>query len=100
MREKILVVDDEQLIRWTLTEALKGWQYAPLEAASVAAALEAFEAERPATVLLDINLPDGSGLDLLRDMKLVNSFVVAAAAYPVLDRTGQLLPSRIASPME
>jgi len=35
-------------------------------------------------------------LDLLRDMKLVNSHIVAAAAYPVLERTGELLPSRIA----
>jgi phosphate:Na+ symporter len=35
-------------------------------------------------------------LDLLRDIKLVNSHIVAAAAYPVLQRTGELLPSRIA----
>jgi phosphate:Na+ symporter len=34
-------------------------------------------------------------LDLLRDMKLVNSHLVAAAAYPVLERSGELLPSRI-----
>jgi len=36
-------------------------------------------------------------LDLLRDMKLINSHLVAAAAYPVLERTGELLPSRLAS---
>ncbi len=35
-------------------------------------------------------------LDLLRDMKLLNSYIVAAAAYPVLERSGVLLPSRIA----
>lgn len=35
-------------------------------------------------------------LDLLRDMKLLNSHIVAAAAYPVLQRSGVLLPSRIA----
>ncbi|PIO97372.1 Na/Pi cotransporter family protein [Pleomorphomonas carboxyditropha] len=35
-------------------------------------------------------------LDLLRDLKLVNSYIVAAAAYPVLQRTGELLPSRLA----
>jgi phosphate:Na+ symporter len=34
-------------------------------------------------------------LDLLRDIKLVNSHIVAAAAYPVLERAGELLPSRI-----
>lgn len=36
-------------------------------------------------------------LDLLRDLKLINSHIVAAAAYPVLERTGALLPSRIAA---
>ncbi|MEJ0092440.1 MAG: Na/Pi cotransporter family protein [Methylocella sp.] len=35
-------------------------------------------------------------LDLLRDMKLINSHIVAAAAYPVLERNGNLLSSRIA----
>jgi phosphate:Na+ symporter len=36
-------------------------------------------------------------LDLIRDMKQVNSHIVAAAAYPVLDRMGELLPTRLAS---
>ena len=36
-------------------------------------------------------------LDLIRDMKMVNSHIVAAAAYPVLDRVGELLPTRLAS---
>ncbi|WP_225771769.1 Na/Pi cotransporter family protein [Inquilinus sp. Marseille-Q2685] len=35
-------------------------------------------------------------LDLLRDMKRVNGHIVAAAAYPVLERSGELLPSRVA----
>jgi phosphate:Na+ symporter len=39
-------------------------------------------------------------LDLLRDLKAINSFIVAAAAYPVLNRTGELLPSRLASAAE
>ncbi len=37
----------------------------------------------------------GMHLDLLRDMKLVNSHIVAAAAYPVLERNGDLLASRL-----
>ncbi len=35
-------------------------------------------------------------LDLMRDIKQINSHVVAAAAYPVLERRGELLPSRLA----
>lgn len=68
-KEKILIVDDEPMIRWTLHEALRGWEYDAIEAGTVAGALAAFEAERPAAVLLDINLPDGSGLDALREIK-------------------------------
>lgn len=36
-------------------------------------------------------------LDLLRDMKLINSHLVAAAAYPVLERSGELLVSRVST---
>ena len=68
-KEKILVVDDEPLIRWTLNEALRSWGYETLEAGTVVGALSSFEADRPVAVLLDINLPDGSGLDVLRELK-------------------------------
>jgi phosphate:Na+ symporter len=37
----------------------------------------------------------GMHLDLLRDMKLVNSHIISAAAYPVLERNGDLLASRL-----
>src|SRR5688572_2007364 len=68
-KEKVLVVDDDSAIRYTLTEALRGWGYEPLEASNIAAALESFDAERPSAVLQDINLPDGSGLDALFEYK-------------------------------
>ena len=34
-------------------------------------------------------------LDALRDLKRVNTHIVAAAAYPVLENKGELLPSRL-----
>jgi DNA-binding NtrC family response regulator len=68
-KEKVLVVDDDSAIRYTLTEALRGWGYEPLEASNIAAALESFDAEQPSAVLQDINLPDGSGLDALLEYK-------------------------------
>ena len=36
-------------------------------------------------------------LDLVRDLKRINDHLVAGAAYPVLEREGELLPSRIGS---
>ena len=61
-KNKVLVVDDEPTIRYTLGEALKGWGYEHLEAGTIAKALEFFESEHPLVVLQDIHLPDGSGL--------------------------------------
>jgi DNA-binding NtrC family response regulator len=37
-KEKILIVDDEPMIRWTLNEALRGWEYNAIEAGTVAGA--------------------------------------------------------------
>lgn len=68
-KEKVLIVDDEDMIRWTMREALRGWGYDVCEADSVRAALVLLENEHPSAVLLDINLPDGSGLDLLREVR-------------------------------
>lgn len=66
---KVLIVDDEPSIRWVLAEALRGWGYEPVEAETGATALATLGAEQPEAVLLDINLPDSSGLDLLREIK-------------------------------
>lgn len=74
--EQILVIDDDQAIRWTLREALLSWGFNPSEAGSVAEGLGLFNAEPPAAVLLDIDLPDGSGLDVLREIKRQNSEVI------------------------
>jgi DNA-binding NtrC family response regulator len=52
-----------------LAEALRSWGYEPVEAGTVAAGVSTFESEEPQAVLLDIDLPDGSGLDALREIK-------------------------------
>jgi len=68
--EKILIVDDEQTIRWVLSQALSEWSFAPIEAADIQTALKLFDTEQPILTLLDISLPDGSGLNALRTIKL------------------------------
>ncbi|HSE21959.1 MAG TPA: sigma-54 dependent transcriptional regulator [Pyrinomonadaceae bacterium] len=76
-KEKILVVDDDEAIRWTLSEALRSWGFTALEGGSIAEAEQQFSEELPGVVLLDIDLPDGSGLDLLRKVKLESPDTVA-----------------------
>ena len=70
--KEILVVDDDEAIRWTLKEALHSWGFSSIEAATVAEATKQFKSHLPAAVLLDIDLPDGSGLDVLREIKNEN----------------------------
>ncbi|CAN5322471.1 sigma-54 dependent transcriptional regulator [soil metagenome] len=66
---KIMIVDDDRFVRMALSEALKSWEYSVVEAESVASAKKMFADEEPGIVLLDIDLPDGSGLDILTDIK-------------------------------
>lgn len=68
-KEKILIVDDERFVRMTLGEALRSWNYEAFEAGTIAEARMVFEREEPSVVLLDIDLPDGSGLDVLGEIK-------------------------------
>ena len=88
-KRKILVVDDEKMIRWSLGEALRGWGYEPIAADTANAALSAFDAEPPAAVLLDINLPDGSGLDVLRKIRhrQPEAVVIMITANVLVDET-------------
>ncbi|MBV9241694.1 MAG: response regulator, partial [Acidobacteria bacterium] len=67
--QTVLVVDDDRFVRMALTEALRSWSYTVVEAGRIDEARKAFADEEPAIVLLDIDLPDGSGIDLLTDIK-------------------------------
>jgi len=67
--ETILVVEDEVPMRRFLCAALAGHGFKVIEASTAATAERAATEVRPAAILLDLGLPDGDGLDLLRRLR-------------------------------
>jgi two-component system response regulator AtoC len=68
-REKVLIVDDESLVRWSLRQKVQEWGYQPVEADTGAAALKAVQNDSPDLVLLDLRLPDISGIEVLHQFR-------------------------------
>ena len=66
---KILVVDDDLELAGLIGYALRQAGYLVIEAADGVAALAAFERESPALVILDVNLPRLSGLEVCRRIR-------------------------------
>ena len=62
----ILVVDDDLQLRRFLRTTLAGHGHAIVEAGSVAEAIDAIDRVHPQVILLDLGLPDGDGLTVLR----------------------------------
>jgi len=80
---KILIVDDEEHIRFLYSEELAEVGYEVITADSGFKLLERIEAEKPDLVVLDIKMVDYNGLDLLQDIrnKYYDLPVVLCTAY-------------------
>jgi DNA-binding NtrC family response regulator len=65
---RVLVVDDEELIRWSLTERLRAEGHETVEAGTAAEALDR-AVDDVDLILLDYTLPDGNGLAVLRKLR-------------------------------
>ena len=86
-RARVLVIDDDPAARYTLRKCLEGEPYHVLEAASAREGLRAATAMRPELIVLDLQLPDRRGEDVLRE--LAESSVTSA--IPVLIATSEPL---------
>lgn len=66
---RILIADDDTTIRSTLAEAVRAWGYHTVEAATLAETLAVVDREHPHGLLLDVKLPDGSGISALDELR-------------------------------
>lgn len=81
---KILLVDDEESIRETLSRLMEAVRFTVTTAATGAEAIKHLRAERPDLVLLDLKLPDMSGAAVLKEIRTLHEGVpvIIITGYP------------------
>src|SRR6202142_1668596 len=85
--EKIMIVDDERLVRWSLRQKCEEWGYHVVEADAGEPALKLAQHESPDLVLLDVRMPDLTGIEVLDQLKKNGDAraVIMITADPQLD---------------
>jgi len=88
MSHKILLVDDEESIQIVYREEFEDEGYIVISALEGISGLQKFRDEHPDIVILDIHLPDVNGIEVLRQMKMINSDipVILSSAYQEFKR--------------
>lgn len=90
----VLFVEDEPHLQRVLTRVLQESGYRVQAVGTVAAAVAAALAERPSVLVLDVNLPDGTGWGVLR--QLAGHGITCATLPTIVLSAGQPAPRRIA----
>jgi DNA-binding NtrC family response regulator len=85
--EKIMIVDDERLVRWSLRQKCEEWGYHVIEADAGEPALKLAQHESPDLVLLDVRMPDLTGIEVLDQLKKSGDAraIIMITADPQLD---------------
>src|SRR4051812_48103955 len=76
MAIRVLIIEDESLIRWSLRQKFEEQGYQVTEANCGADALKELESNLFDPILLDYRLPDMTGIDILRNIRETDQDVV------------------------
>ena len=69
---KLLIVDDEQSVRYSFKKVFGSTMYNVKEASSAEEAIGGFKLENPDLVILDIEMPGKDGIQVLRELKQIS----------------------------
>lgn len=94
MKKKILIVDDEGEIVDFLERFLARFNLSALKAKTVKEAMDCYHMHKPEYVFLDIMMPDGDGLALLRELKKINPLLKAIMITGKDDKVSQSTAKR------
>ncbi len=80
--DTILIVEDDKVLRFAVKELLDGEGFMIMEAHHGKRMLEIIEKHDVDLIILDIQLPDGSGLDFISDIRrITNAPIIIASGY-------------------
>lgn len=85
MKAKILIIDDEKVVRDTLETFLKKKGYEVVTADSAMEGIKKLKEEKPRVILLDIRMPGLSGVDAIEKIREVDKNVGIIMATAVID---------------
>ena len=87
MKDKVLIVDDEESIRFGLSRLIEQAGYTCLAAGTAAEGFRIFAAENPAVILLDMRLPDMTGMEFMKKLKETDTYVsiIIMTAYGTIE---------------
>ena len=81
---KVIIIDDEERARKSISDLLRlsnSDARLVAEADSVGSGIHAIQSHKPDLILLDINLPDGTGFDLLSQLETIDFKIIFITAY-------------------
>jgi two-component system alkaline phosphatase synthesis response regulator PhoP len=95
-QKTVLIIEDEEDAAELFSEMMRVSGYRVLKTSKSAPAISMMTADKPDVVLLDIMMPEVSGLDILRQMRRDP----ALANIPVIVVTAKSMPADIKNGME
>lgn len=85
MAKRVLIVDDDQAMASIIEDTLTEYGYEPYKAYSLEAAYDFLSKQTVELIILDINLPDGTGFEFCKDLRKYSSVPIIFASARTME---------------